>query len=427
MPNLYKISDVKNPKTGFGTRAISIDSRITDIQRFVYTVQLAEQIFMQKKLEKSTNKITVWVKEPEIFISQKERIELFFTSFFEYEVTFEILKNETSPVTVQSHLSEPDFNLEFVCLFSGGLDSGTFAIENKNTHNGILHHTITHNIPFGKAKKLFSKHLSNSRLRFVHTRGNNKVTQPMYLKTRGLIFLTNLLAVAKQFRIPYAVIPENGPFMLNFPISPTAEPTRTTNPDMIREWTNIFNEILNSQISIKTPYEKLTKTEVIVRGNKDMIKDTWSCSYFQGLSKMCGMCNSCLVRILSCYAINEGEELEMRYMINPFIISPSKLKNNNKNAYRVSLDAINFWKCVIEPKLSRNSIEKQRFENINKNTVMKNHSYDMFLGFQNITQRYSSKEPLFKYFQKALKELDADKIKNRYSILETQMQKAGWK
>lgn len=426
MPNHYKISDIKIPKTAFGSRAISLDSGITDIQRFVYTVQLAEQIFMQKRLEDHPSKITVWVKEPEKFINQKERLELFFTSFFEYEINFEILKNETSPATIQSHLSEQEFNFEFVCLFSGGLDSGTFAIENKDTHNGILHHTITHNIPFGKTKKLFSKHLMNSKLKFAHTRGSNKVTQPMYLKSRGLIFLTNLLGIAKQFKILNAIIPENGPFMLNFPISPAAEPTRTTNPYMIREWTDIFNDILNSQISVKTPYEKLTKSEVIIRGNRKIIYDTWSCSYFQGLSKMCGMCNSCLVRILSCYAINEGEDLEKQYMINPFVISPSKLKANNKNSYRISLDAIDFWKCIIDPDQSRNSIEKQRFESIHKNMVMKNHSLDMFLGFQNITQKYSSKEPLYRYFQKALKELDIDTLKNRYSNLQTQMKKVGW-
>ena len=429
MPNLYKKTDIKNPKNSlaFSPARFSFDSILDDFQKFAYTIQLAEQVFMQKKLENSENKMRVWVKDPNKFLPLKTKIEDFFTSFFEYDVHLDILDANTSP-TSQTRLVSNSPNFHFICLFSGGLDSGTFALANI-FKKGILHHTITHNIPFGKSKKLFSKHLRTSKLKLTCTSEENKVTQPMYLKTRGLIFLTNLLCMASYFQIKTAIIPENGPFMINIPISPSSEPTRTTDPQMIHEWLEIFNEITGSEIKIETPFLEKTKSEVIIlSGNRSFISDTWSCSYFQGLKKMCGMCNSCLVRILSCYAIEEGELLEQNYMVNPFLISVDKIKTANKNSYRVSLDAITFWAGIIDPNLAINKIEKERFESIRTEfPIMLNHSLDMFLGFQNLMKRYNSTEPLFVCFKTMSEKLDPNTIKNRSFSLQRQKAQVDWK
>ena len=432
MHNLYKKTDIKNPENSlvFIKSRISFDSILTDFQKFAYTIQLAEQIFLQQNLENSKNKMTIWVKEPEKFVQEKENLENFFTAFFEYNVSLDIIKDDTNPPGSQVRLVESDYSFDFACLFSGGLDSATYAVENNlKNKNGILHHTITNDNPFGKAIKLYSKHLKNSRFHLTSTRGENKVSQPQYLKTRGLIFLTNLLCIASNFKILKAIIPENGPFMVNVAISPSAEPTRTTNPYMIKEWTEIFNRITNSNIIIETPYFDQTKSDVIIRvGSNKIIQDTWSCSSFQGLSKMCGMCNSCLVRILSCYAINEGENLESSYTENPFLITFSKLKNMKQNSYRVSLDAIDFWAKIINPSLSRTTIEKDRFETIRENyRVMINHSLDMFLGFENLMKKYNSSEPLFLHFKEMLEKIDKKTLKNRSDNLQRNKEKWGWK
>jgi len=432
MTNLYKKTDIKTPKNAFAfvSSGISFDSIFTDFQKFAYTIQLAEQIFLQKHLENSKNKMTIWVKEPEKFIEEKENLENFFTSFFEYDVSLDIAKDDANPPGTQSRLVESDHSFDFACLFSGGLDSGTYAIEsNLQKKSGILHHTITHDIPYGKAKKLYSKHLKNSHFPLTYTREENKVSQPLYLKTRGLIFLTNLLCIASYFKTSKAIIPENGPFMVNVAISPSVDPTRTTDPYMIKEWTEIFNRITNSNISIETPYFDQTKSDVIIRGGSNkIIQDTWSCSYFQGLSKMCGMCNSCLVRILSCYAINEGENLESSYTENPFLITFSKLKITKQNSYRVSLDGIDFWAKIINPSLARNTIEKIRFETIRENhKVMINHSLDMFLGFENLMKKYQSREPLFLHFKKMSDKIETQKLKNRFYELEQNKEKWRWK
>ena len=428
MPNLYQKSDIKNPKNAFvyASNGLSLDSRFQDFQKFVYTVQLAEQIFMKKRLEDSGEKMVVWVRDTEKFKHEKDRLEEFFSSFFEYDVNFEIKKDSTNPIGYQQQFEEP--NYDFISLFSGGLDSGTYALDSINKKKkGLLHHTITNERPFGDAKELFEKHLQHSGLIMTSTRVENKVTQPMYLKTRGLIFLTNLLCVAAQLKIPKAIIPENGPFMANISVSPSAEPTRTTDPFMVQEWTKIFKKITDSKVTTETPYYHKTKSEVILQGeNNKIIEDTWSCSHFQGLSKMCGLCNSCLVRILSCYAIEEGENIEQSYKTNPFLVPFSTLKLNDQNSYRISLDAIDFWAGIIEPKISRNSIERDRFKTIRDNyPVFLEHAVDMFLGFRNIAKKYDSKEPLFVQFKAKLKRVDGQKIKCRSNNLQ-QIKEEKW-
>ncbi|MDE2588659.1 MAG: 7-cyano-7-deazaguanine synthase, partial [Patescibacteria group bacterium] len=329
---------------------------------------------------------------------------------------------------VQTNFVQP--NYDFISMFSGGLDSASFASECvRHNHNGILHHTITHDNPYGKAKDLYKKYFLNyGKFKLITTRGENRIDNPMYLRTRGLIFLTNIQCLASQLKIKNIIVPENGPFMINLGVSSNAEPTRTTNPQMLKDWTEIFNRLTNSNVQIKTPYIDLTKSEVIIRGGRSsLIDDTWSCSYFQGLSKMCGMCNSCFVRMLSCYAINHGEVLEKNYLKNPFTIVQTQLKQSNLNSYRISLDAIDFWFHIIHPDKSKNEFERVRFRTIRKRyPVMYKHSLDMFLGFLNLKNKYFSKEPIFRRFEKALKNVDSRELKNRADELLKQKKLVKW-
>ena len=124
-------------------------------------------------------------------------------------------------------------------------------------------------------------------------------------------------------------------------MSAATDPTRTTDPFMIYLLTKIFNQMTDSNIRLSTPFKNMTKSKVILSsGNPQLIQDTWF--YFQGLSRMCGMCNSSLIRILSCYAIEEGEDLDQIYGINPFDIDPSTLGEANQRNYTISKDTAFF-------------------------------------------------------------------------------------
>ena len=83
-------------------------------------------------------------------------------------------------------------NYEYLSLFSGGLDSISIPFLAKySKKRGILHHTITHNIPHGRAIEIFKKYFEHTKKQTMITSTyKNKVKDPAYLKTRGLIFLT---------------------------------------------------------------------------------------------------------------------------------------------------------------------------------------------------------------------------------------------
>lgn len=425
MPRHYQRSDVKKPenKWVFGGGPLPLDSKLLDFQRLAYTAQLGEH-----SLGYRSGELKLWVNSISEYSKQRSTMETFFSSLLDKDITIKFESNPSSVDHTQTSFDTPNYN--FITMFSGGLDSASFTSQClREKHPGILHHTITHDNPYGKAKELFRKHFQSSgKFRLLSTRGENKIDNPMYLRTRGLIFLTNIQCLAAQLKTKKIVVPENGPFMINLRVSPRAEPTRTTNPQMLKDWTDVFNKITNSKLQIIMPYVENTKSEVIIKGGRsDLINDTWSCSYFQGLSKMCGMCNSCLVRILSCYAINEGEDIVNVYKDNPFTIPYAKLRTSKLNSYRISLDAVEFWLNIIHPDKIKNELDKMKFRSINRMyPVMYRHALDMFLGFIKLRKQYSSKEPLFLRFEKQLKNIDSNQLKNRAQELLMQKKLVKW-
>lgn len=424
MSKNYQRSDIKTPKNRFEfkRKPVGLNSNLTTFQRMCYNLQLAEHRF-----EPSDPNLKIWVEDADEYESLRREFE----EIIEYLLDEKINLNFIDDNFPESHEQKRflDLNFEYLSLFSGGLDSTSLPFHKDfRKKTGILHHTITHNIIYGKARRIFNNFLKNERkTTLVTSLGQNRVRNPSYLKTRGLVFLTNALCIASELKIPQVIIPENGPFMINLPISPNSDPTRTADPIMIEEWTKIFNKLTNSNVKIRTPFLNKTKSEVILSsGKKELLPETWSCSYFQGLSKMCGMCNSCLVRILSCYAIEEGEKIENYYNDNPFTIKDSSLKEGKLESYRITLDAIDFWESIINPD-SLSKINRQRYLGIViEYPIMIKHAVDMFLGFQNLSKKYSSKQPIFIKFSKKLNYIDKKILHSRRDELFKMKQCEGW-
>lgn len=425
MPKNYQKNEVKRLRNNYELHhhhQVGLNSKLIEFQKMGYNLQLAESRFTKDKTE-----LRMWVNR----IEEYRRLSDDFAELMEYlldeDIQIEFLQDE--PIHSESISRFEKLDYEFLSLFSGGLDSITipFLQEYKN-RSGVLHHTITHKIPQGRVIEIFKKFFwRKTKLELITSIANNKVKDPSYLKTRGLIFLTNALCVASELEIEEVIMPENGPFMVNVPISHRADPTRTADPFMIKEWTKIFNRITSSNVKVSMPFTNKTKAEVILEtGNREVIKKTWSCSYFQGLSHMCGLCNSCLVRILSCYAIKEEEEIEKTYNRNIFTEKYSELKDDNKNTYMIAYDAAEFWKNIlindelIEP-------DKQYFNSIRTlYPIMINHSLDMMLGFRELSKQYASEQPLYKKFNQMLNYIDNNVLDQRQELLMSLKNRRGW-
>lgn len=425
MPKNYRNSDISTPKNtleGSHRYPIFLGRNLLEFQRMAYNFQLAE-----KNIKFPNPEIVIWISNQGKYKPIQNNFEDLLEYLFEEEM--KVRFEQGSEITSGQMQPLFEYEYDYLSLFSGGLDSISIPFQDKyRKKRGIMHHTITNPSPYGKAKAIFKEFFKGKmNVAFTTSIGKNKVTDPVYMKTRGLIFLTNALCVASEHKIKEVIVPENGVFMRNLSVSYMADPTTTTDPFMIKEWTKIFNKVTNSRVRCVTPFLEMTKSEVILStGNRDLIPATWSCSYFQGRKKMCGICNSCLVRILSCYAIDEGENIEKFYSQNTFTVDHNEFGDINLETYRISSDAIEYWINLVNPE-RLSEIDKQRFLAIlENNPIMKRHSLDMFLGFQKLSKRYDSKQSLFVKFKKMLKLIDKSVLDARYEHLMNYKEKQGW-
>ena len=386
MPNYYRNNNAIPVNTyKIPNKQIGLRPELIGFQKMAYALQLEE-----KKIKKRLNsKIQLEVEDPVTYEETKNEFE----NLVEYLLHKSVNVNfqQRSKLQNQSLVPFEPYDYEYLSLFSGGLDSIAIPfLPDYANKKGVLHHTITHKILQGKATKLFKKYFQSTRKQILVTSTyKNKIKNPTYSKTRGLVFLTNALCVASELNINKIIIPENGPFMINFPVSTSVDPTRTADPQMIELWTKIFNKVTNSSAMITLPFKNMTKSEVILSsGNRKLIGDTWSCSYFQGLSHMCGMCNSCLVRILSCYAINEGENLNSTYERNPFVINPDEIGETNRQNYFISKDTASFCRSVLNQE-NLDPIKQENFYLSRKNI---SDLKKLFFGFDAGFPKFESKK-----------------------------------
>jgi 7-cyano-7-deazaguanine synthase in queuosine biosynthesis len=269
-----------------------------------------------------------------------------------------------------------------VSLFSGGLDSGAFAVWlGGQEPYSLLAHTETSKIMYGKARRFRSGFVGGG-VRMVTFRAKSENQQWGMINTRGVVFLTNAIAVANELSARRVVVPENGPMMLNIPVSSQVQSSKTANPRMIATWTAIVNHALGANISVETPYADMTKAEII-RGlrDPDAMAHTYSCFSSQGQSRMCGLCLACFVRIASCYAASLPEDVEATYIHNPFADSLSELGDVNQGKAITITEALDFWATLAEPDAEDVPRRRERAERITKKwPVMRRHALDIMLG-----------------------------------------------
>ncbi len=216
--------------------------------------------------------------------------------------------------------------------------------------------------------------------------------------------------------------------MINYPVSTTVSPTRTANPDMIQKWTEVFKKITNSKCKVQAPFLNKTKSEVILMSKTEKLIDyTWSCSTSQGISKMCGICMACFVRILSLYAINLGEDLNSRYLFNPFKIKSSSLKTDRMTSFRILINCLEFWKNIIQYDDIKNNMEKERYENLAKEyPILNKYSLDMYIGIQKYLDEHTDTEILGQTSRDCIKMIDNKMIEKRQKGLQRLRKTYGW-
>jgi 7-cyano-7-deazaguanine synthase in queuosine biosynthesis len=221
---------------------------------------------------------------------------------------------------------QPTQPISNICLFSGGTDS----------YSGLL---LTQK-KIGGVEGVFCAHADQSRIVRIVNNLQTKVFQPMgipivkfgvpaitargYAQLRGFLYLLSATAVVQKVTARRIVVTECGPTMYQPRFSPLDSITMTTHPFVVRTAAKVASLLLQRQIDVITPFENLTKAEVIaVSPEKHGLKRTHSC-ISQRFGSHDGTCYGCIIRRLATIAADVDD---VKYNKNP--ISDSNASAGN--------------------------------------------------------------------------------------------------
>ena len=207
----------------------------------------------------------------------------------------------------------PDFAVESVLLFSGGLDSLTGAVETLDETTGrvalVTHLSapkrMSHQTDLVEAlQRLYPDRILW--LPVLARRKGGKRSREMTQRSRSLLFAALGVVAARMLGARRLRFFENGVTSHNLPISSQivgTMATRTTHPHSLRLLDGLAALVSDRRVSIENPYQWMTKTEVLTRlaelGGRDLIGRSVSCSAVWKRSKdepHCGSCSQCVDR-----------------------------------------------------------------------------------------------------------------------------------
>ena len=418
-----------HPINSFGANNanFSLSDECLDLQQLIIGAHQTEsKQHSTTKSQKNTKSQIVEIKvtDPQKFKTKIDEIEFFFENIIDKKIKFVFLPKNRS--NIQRRFE--DTNFDYVSLFSGGLDSSSYPLLSNNKQKcGLLSHTITSFRMQRVARDVYKKHIPKNNIKIETNLGLKSTVNIPLLHVRGVVFLTNMLSVAINYNIKKVIIPENGPFMINYPVSTLVAPTRTANYEMIEAWTKLVEDITGKKFAVRTPFFNSTKSDVVLKNNTpELIKTTWSCSTSQGISKMCGLCMACLVRILSLYAINQGEPMEDIYEFN--ILEPSKtiLGSKKRDSFNIMINCLEFWKYLIHPDLAPTAIDQDICQMATQRYgVLTNHALDMYLGLKKYFEDFSGDSTFSSIAKQSLEEIDKKVIEKRSTVLDKKIKNYG--
>jgi 7-cyano-7-deazaguanine synthase in queuosine biosynthesis len=292
---------------------------LRELQELAIALFLIDRSYPEtQQLDFEMNHRNIW----EGLIEEIEKLTEFLT---ERKIKINLIeRSQEDKFTYQAQITKNDsyFNSlsgHNVCLFSGGADStaGIVKLLEKEKYP-ILHHSLTGNIVYGRVKKLHKEMpILNSELFISDMRDARKLGNSAL---RGFVFIINAFLVARYLGCKRLVFPENGPLMLNPPMSCFKDPTKNAHPYLITNLEKIFKSLSGEAFKIDCIFKDKTKAEVVIPLiTTNLISKTNSCFFVQGQKNMCGNCFACFVRRFSLIALDYLES--SAYSTDPFLTS----------------------------------------------------------------------------------------------------------
>ena len=278
--------------------------------------QMGAKWHRQFNVEMSVRCLKLWARED---VKRDLEETLMFLSGDRFRFSF-VQNSEPGNSSKYFNFGEDNsWQADSIVMFSGGLDS--FAgvleeiIERGNRVALISHHSapkiakIQNDLQKAIGKRLETKNLKHIPIKIQLAAGTQKEGTH---RTRSFLFAVLGIANAYAFGLKKVRFYENGVVSLN--LSPVTNAvgtraTRTTHPQTITRFSNLFSRIFEEPYRIENPFFWRTKKEVVETISKlgfaDSIAQTRSCADVRNSTIQhphCGRCSQCIDRRFSMFA-----------------------------------------------------------------------------------------------------------------------------
>lgn len=197
-------------------------------------------------------------------------------------------------------------NKDTICLFSGGVDSFFGIFEANNKYKNMIGVSIAHSDQSGMiniVKKIIFSILEprDINVRLVYAPG---ITATGYSQFRGFLYILCAGAYSDIVKAKRILVTECGTTMYQPKFSPFDSVTSTTHPLILGSSKEIIEIIRNTNIEIITPFEDMTKAEIISFSPENKyLPQTHSCISARYRTN-CGVCYGCVLRKLGAIVSN---------------------------------------------------------------------------------------------------------------------------
>ena len=299
-----------------------------------------------------------------------------------------------------------------VCLFSGGVDSYAGFLLSQEA--------------LGSVEGVFCAHTDQARIIHIVSELQRKTMGPRglavskvsvpsmgargYAQLRGFLYLLSAGAFADKRGARRIVVTECGPTMYQPRFSPLDSITMTTHPFVVEKAAEVVSILLKRDIKVVTPFENLTKAEVVaICPSKEGLKYTHSC-ISQRFGTHDGTCYGCVIRRLATIAAGVDD---VRYDKNP-IADPNARAGNLYSLLSFCAEILTQYNRMEE-------FEIGTIETYNKRGLFRRFALDNFAAILRLlSDNKRVLKPIRQMYSTVAKSVGASTLEGRLAELERQ-------
>lgn len=341
---------------------------------------LGQAIFEFESVTKSAPRKSLEIALPrgslanELKARVAETLQELITFVLLQDVMVQFVSSKDSYQTTANELSRQS---QAVSLFSGGVDSisGTLLATQSLPHLDAMFCAHLHQ---GRVIAL-TRRLSETYLK-RHKVGYYEIPAPSmdaagYSQTRGFLYVLTAAAVAAALQAKKVIVSECGPTMYQPKFGHADQVTMTTHPYVLAR-AQVIVDLIAPGITISTPFENLTKAEVMAICPKPRAFTRSHSCISQRLQLHDGTCYGCVVRRLA--AIVSGSP-DVKYAKDPIIDQSAKAGN--------LLSLLSFCSEYLSDPDALPSHQRELIDGYNKGDLFRRFALDNFGALYQLTRQ----------------------------------------